>query len=215
MINADDAHAAFFRSRAGKRRTVEFGLDHGAAVTGRYQLERLSSDIRLRTPAGEADATLAIPGLHNVRNALAAAACAHAVGITASTIAAGLAAFRPYTGRLQVKQARGRRHGDRRQLQRQSGFGARGDRRARRRARRPPRWCSATWARSASTAASSTARSASTRARKGVTQLLALGEATRDAVAAFGAGARHFDAVEELLAQHPRRKPSWSRARAS
>ena len=59
-------------------------------MTGRYQLERLSSAIRLRTPAGEADATLAIPGLHNVRNALAAAACAHAVGITATTIAAGL-----------------------------------------------------------------------------------------------------------------------------
>ena len=85
MINADDAHAAFFRSRAGKRRTVEFGLDAGAAVTrGATRSSALSSEIRLRTPAGEADATLAIPGLHNVRNALAAAACAHAVGITAS-----------------------------------------------------------------------------------------------------------------------------------
>ena len=105
VINADDPQAAFFRSRAGKRRTVEFGLDPGAAVSARYQLERLSSGIRLRTPAGEADATLAIPGIHNVRNALAAAACAHAVGIATATIAAGLTAFRPYTGRLQVKQA--------------------------------------------------------------------------------------------------------------
>jgi UDP-N-acetylmuramoyl-tripeptide--D-alanyl-D-alanine ligase len=107
VINADDAQAAFFRSRAGKRRTVEFGLEHGAAVSARFQLDRLSSAIHLRTPAGEADATLAIPGIHNVRNALAAAACAHAVGITASTIAQGLTAFRPYTGRLQVKQAVG------------------------------------------------------------------------------------------------------------
>src|SRR5205085_7513036 len=43
---------------------------------------------------------------HNVRNALAAAACAHAAGVPAAAIGAGLTAFRPYTGRLQVKQAR-------------------------------------------------------------------------------------------------------------
>jgi UDP-N-acetylmuramoyl-tripeptide--D-alanyl-D-alanine ligase len=104
VINADDPHAALFRSRAGKRRTVDFGLG-GGAVTGRYRLERLSSEIRLETPAGAADATLAIPGLHNVRNALAAAACAFAVGIEVKTIAQGLSAFRPYTGRLQVKKA--------------------------------------------------------------------------------------------------------------
>src|SRR5262249_28513914 len=59
------------------------------------------------TPHGEAQATLAIPGLHNVHNALAAAACAHAAGIEPVVIAAGLSAFRPYTGRLQGKQARG------------------------------------------------------------------------------------------------------------
>jgi UDP-N-acetylmuramoyl-tripeptide--D-alanyl-D-alanine ligase len=34
---------------------------------------------------------------------------------------------------------------------------------------------------------------------KGVSQLLALGEATRDAVEAFGEGARHFGSVEELV----------------
>ncbi|MGH8725779.1 MAG: glutamate ligase domain-containing protein, partial [Burkholderiales bacterium] len=36
---------------------------------------------------------------------------------------------------------------------------------------------------------------------KGVSQLLALGEATRHAVEAFGAGARHFATVEELVPQ--------------
>jgi len=40
-----------------------------------------------------------------VRNALAAAACAHAAGIGTEAIAAGLAEFRPYTGRLQIKHA--------------------------------------------------------------------------------------------------------------
>jgi UDP-N-acetylmuramoyl-tripeptide--D-alanyl-D-alanine ligase len=106
VINADDEHAAFFRSRAGARQVVEFGLK-AATVSGRYALGGLQSELRLRTPHGEAQATLAIPGLHNVRNALAAAACAHAAGIEPAVIAAGLSAFRPYTGRLQVKQARG------------------------------------------------------------------------------------------------------------
>jgi UDP-N-acetylmuramoyl-tripeptide--D-alanyl-D-alanine ligase len=106
VINADDQHAAFFRQRAGARQVVEFGLK-GAMVSGRYALSGLQSELRLRTPHGEAQATLAIPGLHNVRNALAAAACAHAAGIEPAAIAAGLSAFRPYTGRLQVKHVHG------------------------------------------------------------------------------------------------------------
>src|SRR5438270_10522392 len=106
IINADDAQADLFRRRAGRRALIDFGLERGM-VRGGYVLQGLSSELRLHTPAGEASATLAIPGLHNVRNALAAAACAHAAGIGVATIAAGLSTFRPYTGRLQVKQARG------------------------------------------------------------------------------------------------------------
>jgi len=102
VLNADDPMAGVFRRKAGARRRFEFGLQAGE-VTGRYELKALQSDIVLRTPAGEARATLAIPGLHNVRNALAAAACAHAAGIPAQAIGDGLTAFRPYTGRLQVK----------------------------------------------------------------------------------------------------------------
>ena len=105
VVNADDAHAPYFRSRAGKRRIVDFGLG-AAAVSARYAAKQLSSELRLRTPTGEVDVLLAIPGLHNVRNALAAAACAHAAGVPVAAIGAGLTAFRPYTGRLQVKQAK-------------------------------------------------------------------------------------------------------------
>jgi UDP-N-acetylmuramoyl-tripeptide--D-alanyl-D-alanine ligase len=104
VVNGDDAHASYFRARVGKRRIVEFGLEAGS-VSARYSAKQLSSQLRLKTPAGEADALLAIPGVHNVRNALAAAACAHAAGVPTPSIAAGLTAFRPYTGRLQVKQA--------------------------------------------------------------------------------------------------------------
>ena len=105
VVNADDDHAAYFRSRASAQRIVDFGLERGS-VRCRYLLGNLSSEITVQLPQGEVRAVLSIPGLHNVRNALAAAACAVAVGIPARTIGEGLTAFRPYTGRLQVKQAR-------------------------------------------------------------------------------------------------------------
>ena len=197
VVNADDPHADFFRSRAGKRRTLDFGIG-GATVTGRYKLERLSSEIRLDTPAGAADVTLAIPGLHNVRNALAAAACAHAVGVSPSTIGEGLTAFRPYTGRLQVKKAAGGA------TVIDDSYNA-----------NPDSVRAAIDVLSASPAPTALVlgdmgevgehgaefhREVGAYARsKGVSQLLALGDATRHAVEAFGEGARHFDNVEELV----------------
>jgi UDP-N-acetylmuramoyl-tripeptide--D-alanyl-D-alanine ligase len=200
VINADDAQAAFFRSRAGKRRTVEFGLDHGAAVTWRYQLERLSSAIRLRTPAGEADAKLAIPGIHNVRNALAAAACAHAVGITASSIAQGLTAFRPYSGRLQVKQAvDGATVIDDSYNANPDSVRAAIDVLA---SCPPPTALVLGDMGEVGERSSEFHREVGEYARaQGVTELLAMGEASREAVAAFGPGARHFSAVDELVSQ--------------
>ena len=197
VINADDAHAGFFRSRAGKRRTVEFGLEQGA-VSGRFKLERLSSELRLRTPAGEADATLAIPGLHNVRNALAAAACAHAIGIKTSTIAEGLTAFRPYTGRLQVKRAaNGATVID-------DSYNANPD--SVRAAIDVLASCPAPTALVLGDMGEVGERGAEFHREvgeyaraNGVTQLLGMGEATREAVAAFGQGARHFEKVEELV----------------
>ncbi|HEY8250727.1 MAG TPA: UDP-N-acetylmuramoyl-tripeptide--D-alanyl-D-alanine ligase [Burkholderiales bacterium] len=197
VINADDPHAALFRSRAGKRRTVDFGLG-GGAVTGRYRLERLSSEIRLEAPAGAADATLAIPGLHNVRNALAAAACAFAVGIEVKTIAQGLSAFRPYTGRLQVKKAAsGATVID-------DSYNANPD--SVRAAIDVLASCPAPTALvlgdmgEVGEHGAEFHREVGTYARtQGVSQLLALGDATRHAVEAFGAGAQRFDTVDELV----------------
>jgi UDP-N-acetylmuramoyl-tripeptide--D-alanyl-D-alanine ligase len=199
VINADDPHAGLFRGRAGKRRTVDFGLKAGA-VSGRYKLAHLSSEIRLRTPAGEAEATLAIPGLHNVRNALAAAACAVAINIPVKTIAEGLRAFRPYTGRLQVKKAA-------------SGATVIDDSYN----ANPDSVRAAIDILAASPAPTALVlgdmgevgekgpqfhREVGEYAReKGVSQLFALGEATRDTVDAFGPGGKHFAAVDELVAK--------------
>ena len=71
VINADDRYAGLWRSLAGDRRVVEFGLSRPAAVSARYALRYLESEIVVRTPHGEAQAVLKAPGLHNVRNALA------------------------------------------------------------------------------------------------------------------------------------------------
>jgi UDP-N-acetylmuramoyl-tripeptide--D-alanyl-D-alanine ligase len=197
VINADDPHAAFFRERAGKRRTVEFGFEQGAVSAG-YRLERLSSAIHLRTPAGEADATLAIPGIHNVRNALAAAACAHAVGIATATIAAGLTAFRPYTGRLQVKQAAsGATVIDDSYNANPDSVRAAIDVLA---SCPPPTALVLGDMGEVGERSSEFHREVGEYARaQGVTQLLAMGEASREAVAAFGQGARHFDSVQDLI----------------
>jgi UDP-N-acetylmuramoyl-tripeptide--D-alanyl-D-alanine ligase len=103
VVNADDAQVARFRRAAGSRRIVDFGLQGGAAVGATLKLRALSSEVTIHTPAGAVDTRLSIPGLHSVRNALAAAACAVAAGVALDAIAAGLAAFRPAARRLQVK----------------------------------------------------------------------------------------------------------------
>jgi UDP-N-acetylmuramoyl-tripeptide--D-alanyl-D-alanine ligase len=58
--------------------------------------------LRLHTPVGMADCQLRAAGLHNVRNALAAAAAALAAGAPLAAIVAGLQAFRPVAGRSQI-----------------------------------------------------------------------------------------------------------------
>jgi UDP-N-acetylmuramoyl-tripeptide--D-alanyl-D-alanine ligase len=54
----------------------------------------------LITPQGAAWVELKVPGIHNVRNALAAAACATALNIDLSDIAAGLSSFGGVSGRM-------------------------------------------------------------------------------------------------------------------
>jgi UDP-N-acetylmuramoyl-tripeptide--D-alanyl-D-alanine ligase len=105
VINADDRHAPLWRELAGRRRVVDFGLEQAAAVSARYNLRFLDSEIVVKTPVGEASALLRAPGVHNVRNALAASAAAFALSVPATQIAAGLSRFPGVKGRLQVKPA--------------------------------------------------------------------------------------------------------------
>jgi UDP-N-acetylmuramoyl-tripeptide--D-alanyl-D-alanine ligase len=199
VVNADDAHAGFFRGRAGERRIVDFGLEAAAVVTGGYTLKALTSEISVRTPAGAAQATLAIPGLHNVRNALAAAACAFAVGINEKNIGEGLSAFRPYTGRLQVKQARGGA------TVIDDSYNANPD--SVRAAIDVLASCPGPTALVLGDMGEVGAQSEAFHREVGsyafskqITNLYAIGEATKHAVEAFGAGGLHFDSIDELVA---------------
>jgi lipid II isoglutaminyl synthase (glutamine-hydrolysing) len=61
-----------------------------------------SARFTLTTPAGSAEVQLALPGLYNVYNALAAAALASALGVALGDIVAGLRETRPAFGRAET-----------------------------------------------------------------------------------------------------------------
>jgi UDP-N-acetylmuramoyl-tripeptide--D-alanyl-D-alanine ligase len=104
VINADDAHALMWRLLAGTHRVFDFGLEHAAAVKGKWTIQGYGGALEMRTPAGEKRVELQVPGEHNARNALAAATAALALQVSLDNIAKGLGKFGGVAGRLQLKQ---------------------------------------------------------------------------------------------------------------
>jgi UDP-N-acetylmuramoyl-tripeptide--D-alanyl-D-alanine ligase len=101
VINADDAHADYWRHLVAGRRALAFGLEHDADVRGRAVMHGLGARLDIESFAGRASIVLAVPGLHNVRNALGAAAACLAAGVGLAAVIAGLEAYRGTKGRLQ------------------------------------------------------------------------------------------------------------------
>jgi UDP-N-acetylmuramoyl-tripeptide--D-alanyl-D-alanine ligase len=101
IINADDPFAPLWRKLAAHCRIVEFGLQ-GAEVTADWQGDASGSDVRLHTPAGSIEFRLALPGRHNVMNALAACAAAQAAGADPGAVKAGLESLSPVAGRFNI-----------------------------------------------------------------------------------------------------------------
>jgi UDP-N-acetylmuramoyl-tripeptide--D-alanyl-D-alanine ligase len=96
ILNADDALVMQMRKKhAGK--TLTFGIanpaDVSAAEVDTRSLGKIS--FRLLTPNGEARASLAMSGQHNLSNALAASAVGVAFGLPAGQIAEALNTARP------------------------------------------------------------------------------------------------------------------------
>src|SRR5690606_37912599 len=74
----------------------------GVEVTAsNIELDTFSSRFQLNTPEGSVEVTLSVAGRHNVRNALAASACALAAGCPLPTIKQGLEQFKAVAGRMQ------------------------------------------------------------------------------------------------------------------
>ncbi|HRP22905.1 UDP-N-acetylmuramoyl-tripeptide--D-alanyl-D-alanine ligase [Thauera sp.] len=101
VINADDAHAGYWRAINAGRAIVTFGIEHEADVRGRCTLRGLGSRLELDTPQGQVEFALQVPGLHNARNAVGAAAACLAAGVSLDAVAEGLAEFVGTRGRLQ------------------------------------------------------------------------------------------------------------------
>ena len=200
VLNADDRYAPLWRELAAGKRQLEFALEAKAAVTATYTIRELDSEIVLTTPLGSARAVLPAPGLHNIRNALAASAAATALNVPAATVAAGLARFGGVKGRLQRKrglngatliddtynanpdsvraaisvlaQARGKK------LLVLGDMGELGRE-----------------------AGAMHAQVGEFAREAGVSRLFTLGELSAHATQAFGAGARHFTRIQDLLAE--------------
>ncbi len=80
---------------------LSWGLDRGDVHARDLESDLDGSRFELVLPADAVRVELPLVGVHNLRNALAAAAAAHACGVASDAIARGLAAARPLTGRLE------------------------------------------------------------------------------------------------------------------
>ncbi len=110
VLNADDAYFGYLAARA-RCDILSFGLSEKAQVRADRLVmgARDGTQFQLKLPGrGKPQpVSLAAHGLHNVLNALAAAAVGHVMGLSAATIAEGLARFRPAAMRSQVLTVNG------------------------------------------------------------------------------------------------------------
>ena len=102
VLNLDDAAWPVWQQRAAGKRILRFALadaeaDFYSQAIG--QDERGCVNFILVGPGGSMPVQLNLLGRHNVANALAAAAAAHAVGIGSEHVVAGLQALQPVAGR--------------------------------------------------------------------------------------------------------------------
>ena len=109
VLNRDDKAFAIWQARAGARRVLSFALSNSAAD---FHASDMSLDARgcpaftLHAPDGSERVQLNLLGTHNIANALAAAAAAHALGVSLFGIATGLGAVQPVKGRTVAQLAR-------------------------------------------------------------------------------------------------------------
>ena len=104
ILNADDQRVMRL-SRETKAEVILYGLSKEAAFRAEDIHETEDAISFTLIYAGESvPVRLNSPGRFMVSNALAAAAVGHQIGLSGETVRAGLEAFKPVSGRLNVKQ---------------------------------------------------------------------------------------------------------------
>ena len=97
---ADEEFTALWSGLAGPRASTTFGARPGADIgLAGSEWKPGHWTVSVTTPAGQLAYNLHIAGRHNVRNSMAAAACALAAGAPLAAIAQGLQSFAPVQGR--------------------------------------------------------------------------------------------------------------------
>jgi UDP-N-acetylmuramoyl-tripeptide--D-alanyl-D-alanine ligase len=205
VINADDRYAAYWHGLArAAGRVVTFGMREradfsAASVREVSSVQGPSLEFELSCPLGRRRVPLALAGEHNVMNALAAAAAAHAAGAGLDAIVDGLAGMRAVSGRLEFKALAG---GGR--LIDDSYNANPGSVRAGLRALAVlpgEHWLVLGEMRELGEESARLHAEVGEFARQcGVTRLLAVGDEARHAVEAFGAGSTWFASAEDLIA---------------
>jgi len=101
----DEPYSDIWDALAAPRRVLRFGLQPGLDVYAEQIIAEVDATrCRVVTPVGVSDLMLPVPGLHNLRNALAAIASAIAAGAPLETAVRALAGFSPVAGRMQHKR---------------------------------------------------------------------------------------------------------------
>jgi UDP-N-acetylmuramoyl-tripeptide--D-alanyl-D-alanine ligase len=106
VINHDDDYFNYWKSVAGNKKILSFGLKNTADITAKSIKTTIRDNsfittFTLVTSLGSIDINLQLAGQHNVLNALASAAACIALNINLQTIKQGLEKLSPVTGRLQ------------------------------------------------------------------------------------------------------------------
>lgn len=104
VFPGDDSYTALWSDMSAGRATLRFGFDPKFDVyADQIHAQPTETGFELHTPVGSGPVMLQAQGLHNLRNALAAAACAVALNIPFISIVRGLQDFNPVAGRMKSR----------------------------------------------------------------------------------------------------------------
>ena len=102
ILNADNNDWLNWQSVIGNRKVWRFSPNAAQSdfTATNIHVTSHGTEFTLRTPTGDVDVVLPLPGRHNIANALAASALAMAVGASHEAIKTGLAKLKAVPGRL-------------------------------------------------------------------------------------------------------------------